>query len=123
MFQVHIVSFCDVYCLLFQRSGGSTPTKSPTSDSEQKPDFSQFSKSGDRAQVSDRFAKTRSVMIENLHFNAPPVNTGPPPPKSATLPPNFTTSSISEDLVSFFKMYPSTPVEQNVCSGLFILVI
>lgn len=55
---------------------------------------------GDRSQVSERFAKSRSVMIENLHFNAPPINIGPPPPKSATLPPNFATPN-NEDLVSF----------------------
>ncbi|XP_053374741.1 rho GTPase-activating protein 15-like isoform X2 [Mercenaria mercenaria] len=86
------------------RSGNSSPAKSPQSDGDNKNDFTtpgqglvQGPRSGDRFQVSDRFAKSRSVMIENLHFNAPPINTGPPPPKSATLPPNFT-APIHEDL-------------------------
>lgn len=99
-------------CLYFQRlSGENSPTKSPTEDVlNPLPKSSSHSalneqRSIERSQVSDRFRKTRSVMIENLHFPVPPTNpSGPPPPKSATLPPNFQTPK--EEVVSEF-FYPA----------------
>ena len=87
------------YFVSFQRlSGENSPTKSPTEDVlNPLPKSNSHNtlieqRNVERSQVSDRFRKSRSVMIENLHFSAPPTNpSGPPPPKSATLPPNFQT--------------------------------
>ena len=76
-------------------AGENSPT-TPTDDKQDTfPKSQSFSalvdqKTDDRSKVSDRYRKSRSVMIENLQFHAPPPNsTGPPPPKSATLPSNF----------------------------------
>ena len=57
-------------------------------------------------QVS-RLDRSRFSMIENLPIGAPPINYGPPPPKSATLPTSFPTYSTESSFVSFLFFVPA----------------
>lgn len=103
--------FINYYLLSLQRK----QSKSPTTPSSPDTDLGSltFSQGEDKthqrnastgsgskfaslaAQVS-RIDKARSVLIENLHISGPPINYGPPPPKSATLPTSFSASSAPE---------------------------